>query len=184
MNNRLRLLLLCLLIALTTMVLLFYRKEPVRIAGCPGNDIDMTKMLQYGEKVQDVRLADRYRHIFDIADFSNKPMLLIFTKDNLPNIHAYEDSLYKHLKIFIANGLEIVIINNGEFQNGYAFSKQGKAKIYCDTDNMALFKAFRVYKHSSCIILNKDHKAILVTVKILLPNELNKIIQYKKAHIF
>lgn len=184
MNNRLRLLLLCLLIALTTMVLLFYRKEPVRIAGCPGSNIDMTKMLQYGEKVQGIRLYDRYNQAFDLTKYREKPILFVFIKDNFSNIQTYHDSLYRHLDIFINRGLEIVFINSGITNESSNLLNPKGITLFYDTDSSAFFNAFKVYKHSSCIILNKNHQVILSTVTALMPLELEKIVRYKEAKIF
>ena len=184
MNNRSRFGLLVLLIALTMMVLLFNRKEPEKFAGCPGNDIDITKMLQYGEQVQNIMKTDRYGQVLDLKNFHNKPLLLVFVKDNIAQIRVFDDSLHKRLNIFIAKGLNIVFINSGGFEKESPIGNHGKSAIYCDTDSMALFNAFKVYKHSSCIILNTNHKVILSTITTVTPGELEKIICYKNAEIF
>jgi len=184
MNNRSRFFLLVLLVALIAILIIANPKEPKNFASFSNNSVDLTKMLQYGEKVQDIRVADRDGHVFDLAALCNKPLLLVFVRDNLENIQAFNDSLHKHLRQHIAKGMSIVFINRcGDLLTSKSYEKGG-ATVFCDNELSSLFNAFKVNNHSSCIILNKNHKVILSTVSIVRPTDLEKIVHHKETDIF
>jgi cytochrome oxidase Cu insertion factor (SCO1/SenC/PrrC family) len=150
---------------------------------CSGDLIDMTKMLQYGEKVSNIEFKDKYGNIFDLEKFKNEPLLLFFIKDNLRNIQIFNDSLDKYIGEYSRKGLKYIFINTDRNNNADS-ANQTRLNVYYDTDSLSLCKLFKVYNHGSNIILNKDHKVILSTIKVLFPEELLKIIKYKEKDIF
>ncbi len=184
MNNRLRFILLVLLIALSSIVLILNRKEPVKRIGCPGNDIDLTKMLQYGEKVQDIKVVDRYGRVFDFGNYRQKPLLFFFIQDDPLNILAFNDSLQKHLSTYLVQGLKIIYVNYGKLKSNDDYMVDKLLDIYCDTNNFEFFTLFKVYNHYACIILNTERTVCLSTISAITPIELKEIIKYKENCIF
>ncbi len=157
-------------------------KKQIRV--CRGNQIDMTKMLQYGEEVNDIEIVDRLGQLFDLDSFRNKPVLFLFVKDDIKNIRSFNDSLRRHLGDYNERGLNTVFINIGQNKEDAKISKQNDLTVYYDTDSLSLFKSFKVFNHGSNLILNKNHRVVLSTVNVLSPIELAKIMRFKARDIF
>jgi hypothetical protein len=181
MNTKLRVALLLLLMLFSSIIILANRKKEKEYNSSSGIQIDLTKMLQFGEHVNEIKLTDRYGRTFNLDDFCNGPILLVFIRKKLQDFKAYEDSLHKCLKVNIAKGLNIVFICFEDFGQNSKRTDLSVPNTFCDTNRMDGFKAFKVYNHSSCIILDKKHNVVLATTRLLTHVELDKIFQYKKS---
>ncbi len=184
MNNTIRIGMLFSLIVLTLLIIFLQRKEPARISGCRGDKIDMSKMLQYGEPVRNIKLADKNGRVFDLNEYHHQPLLLVFVGGKLKNIKVYDDSLRKHIGDYLDRGLNLVYIYRENVQNRLKVTQSLNMDMYYDDDSLSLFTAFRVYDHYSCIILNREHHVVLSTIVVLAPREIAKIIEYKQSDIF
>jgi len=172
------------LVFITAILIFANRKALIKDYSYLNNPIDLTKMLQYGDQMGNVKVTDRYGRFFDLDAFHNQPVLLFFIKYNLPNIKALDDSLHKYLKLYFDNGLNIVYVKAGNFCEKRDSPSARGLNVYCDTDSMDLFKAFKVYNHNACIILDKEHRDILATTKMITLVELEKILRYKEPVFF
>jgi hypothetical protein len=151
---------------------------------CQTAQVDMTQMLQYGESLRDIKSIDKNGRIFNSVNFKGKPVLFIFVKDDRERIYALIDSLQLHLQKYRQMGLTFFIVNHPA---SYAKANSLNSKetlIFDDTEELPIFKGFKVNNHGSCIILNRKLETVLSTLKVLRPEEVARIVHYKEKDIF
>lgn len=129
---------LCLLIFMFLII-----KENPRIKGCPGDKLDLTEMLQFNEKVKNIKIKDRYGNIFDLDRYENTPVLFYFVKDNTNKIIIFNDTLKKVFINYIDEGLKIIYINAKQIENVREHFKNSETEIFYDSDSLLIFKALK-----------------------------------------
>jgi len=151
---------------------------------CPGDRIDMSKMLQYKETVPDIQLKDRFGKIFNLKNFNNEPILLTILRKDNDKLLNYNQNLETKLKRYIEKGLKLVYVIGGPPMSKSNKKKYKSIDIYFDKESLPIFSAFKINYHDASIILSKEHKTILASVTYLNSGDLEEIIADKEAEIF
>ncbi len=159
-------------------------KTNKQCTGCSNHKIDITKMLQNGDQLHDLMIGDRFGQIFNMDDYKNKPILFSFVTDNIQNIKIYDDSIKSYLGKYIKDGLIPIYINSSHDIDRHEMQNLSNPRIFFDDDSLNFSKAFKIHKHSSSIILDKNHRVVLSSLGALLPKNLLKILEYKEKEIF
>lgn len=68
---------------------------------CTNDRIDMSKMLQYKERIIDTSLYDRFGKVFNMKQFDKSPILLTILRDDNDLLLNYDKNLQKKLSRYI-----------------------------------------------------------------------------------
>lgn len=151
---------------------------------CPNNRIDMSKMLQYKEKIIDTSLYDRFGKEFNMKRFDKSPILLTILRDDNDLLLNYDKNLQKKLSRYIKKGLKLVYIIAGLPKNKDFKKRYKSIDIYFDKEPFPLLNLFKINYHESNIILNSKHETILSSISIMNSTDLEEIISGEEIEIF
>jgi preprotein translocase subunit YajC len=180
-------------IIIISIVLLFVfirsnRQEQNVCAVCNNEIPDGNKILQYGEVLGDIKLFDRFGKKFDLNEYKNKPVLMIFGTFSKETIFNKINEINVKLDEFIRRGLDIIYISRKIATDSIInaiHENWDKMKVYFDTDTLTFFKTFKIEKClGSAILLNKKKKVLLSTLIPITIDQLFNVIYFKGNEIF
>jgi len=147
---------------------------------------DISEILQYGDKVENVKLTDKYGNVFDMDAYRDQPLLLLFMKSDFEHLQKYDTELRISLKDFFDKGLKPIYINSTfEIPKEQIENYKGAIKIFQDTDDFLFFNKFKSRKCcGSSILLDRKHIVLLSTISSLRPQQIKDIVEYKEDSIF
>jgi hypothetical protein len=187
LKNKIKIIIALFLIIITLVFLIFrlqrreYNSETMNVIYQP----DLTKILQYGDKLETVRITDRYGNIFDIDDYKNKPILFLFCNANNEHIIKFNDTLKSNIDKYIKTGLQIIYVTTNKNQENTLIKMNSKEKIFYDTDELLFFNQFKISRGCGSTILINKNKTILLSTLTLLPIDIiEEIINNKKDILF
>jgi hypothetical protein len=171
-------------LVLNVLFFIAFNKPKIKIQkSCIDKYPDVANILQYGDNVKNIKFDDKYGNHFDFKQYQNNPVLICFLKSDYNSVSILNDSLTKHLKIPLENGLKIIYITKDKNDNKSIESKN--INLFYDTDSLDISRKFHATESpTQLLLLNKEKTVLLSTVNVLPFSILVKIIENKNDELF
>jgi hypothetical protein len=182
MSQKIKILLGLFIILNVVLFLRFHKNDITQNKFCGDKYPDMTRIYQFGEYVENIPVVDRYGKVFNLNNYTGKPLIMQFLKTDTKAILVLNDSLTNNLGIFIKKGLNIAYITIGKKTMDFLGNN---TSIYYDSDSMNIFKKYKATESfSHLLLLDKNRKVLLSTVYGLSFPLILEIINNKNMELF
>jgi glutathione peroxidase-family protein len=171
------------LILLNVIIFLYFKIPHYKnIVKCDDESPSVKEILQYGDRISDTSIVDRYGNTFNINNYKEMPLLIFFVGSNSDYIKSMNDSLQNRFKYYYDKGLMNIYISKEKTSNNSIIKN---AIIYYDTDSMIFAKIFHTDKvRMANILISRKRVVLLSTAVSVTYDELENILNEKEKILY